>query len=188
MFPNNVPLAIAYISFEALHDVQRARRIAKGFLKMNQTNLKLWNGKWEWGHTERERKGDTERRREKRGTSYRERPEREIEKKRQGKIRKDREEREREREEREEREKERKKERRKSELELPFFRIRERRGSKSEPGGSQTGTGHLSPSLSYLWPIMPSYFRCTVLRYHCITSCLQRVREMRRYSFVASLR
>lgn len=76
MFPSSVPLAIAYISFEALHDVQRARRIAKGFLKLNQTNLKLWNGKRERERGKRERERKRKKRERERGKKEREKEQR----------------------------------------------------------------------------------------------------------------
>ena len=43
-FPSNVDLATTYISFEAMHDVHKARKLAKELLKQNRLDLRLWNG------------------------------------------------------------------------------------------------------------------------------------------------
>lgn len=42
-FPGSVDLATTFVSFEAMHDVNKARKLAKELLKANRTDLRLWN-------------------------------------------------------------------------------------------------------------------------------------------------
>lgn len=42
-FPASVDLAASFISFEALHDHNKARKLAKELLRQNRADLRLWN-------------------------------------------------------------------------------------------------------------------------------------------------